>query len=873
MKKNCTGRKLLAMALAMLLVFTGTLINPAAGYAGAGKSESDKSQGMFEKAGEPGTFVEGDEGVQITENPKDAKAKVKETAKFTVKVSGEVKKYQWETKNSKGKWVAVKESGNEATLKVKATAKLDGTVYRCKVTGTDGNAVNSKSAALIIVPDITTQPKSQAVAEKESFKLTVKATGTEELTYQWYYQDKGSSKWVKETASGAKKATLSLKASKEMDGRKYRCLVKCSNGEKEYSKAATITLSDGSDPVELSVSADEFIVSGAENVLYVYAKINNISGVKKVELYSGSDLIAEMVDDGMFSSTGDDLPNDNVYSCKLTLDLSSARTLTYYAKVKAGKTYKSGKISVSVLEDVTQGKMQEADILIQETLEGKAYEVLSVSERKKVAKELLDSLAKSGSIKKKYAYDDEVGLYTFEYANGVLGGIMTKGFADDENGTETGERPQDFSVPATKAVPGADDGVVENALGIGKAAIYFGFEETAYRLNYYKNKVIPTWEKNGLATDFKQNVTVADMKKLSGQNYNVIVIAMHGSYYNKKPVFCLKEQVTSAKDSFYSSELQKKYVARVTLKSGGRAYWLLPSFFTNYLGNNALEGAFVYTETCCAFGEGLSNSDAMANAFLNKGAEVFIGCHNSVYADYSRKFMKLFVDGLISGKTAGDAFDACVKKYGKYDGHILKPAKPNFRGDKKALLIQAGLRNGSFEEATTPAHWIATGDARIIQKLGDLTAKHGKNMAIVTTGIGSLEAEYLSGTEGSSLVQAFRMPKNKSKISFRYNVLSEEPMEYVGSQYDDTVIIQLLNSKGYVIKEMAKETVNEATWYAIDNINFDGGDNTTYETGWKTVTVDVSAYRNKVIAIRILAFDKGDSVYDTAVLVDQVTLK
>ncbi len=876
MTRNFTGRKLLAMFLAMLLVFTGVIIGPAAGYAQAGQPESNKSHGAYKKAGGPAMYQES-EGVEITENPKDAKAKVKETAKFTVKVSGAAEQYQWETKNNKGKWVAVKASVKDSaktdTLKIKASAELEGTVYRCKVTGADGNAVTSKSVGLMILPDITTQPKNKAVALKESFKLTVKATGTEKLTYQWYYQDKGSSKWTKETASGAEKASLSLKASKEMDGRKYRCQVKCSNGEKVNSKAATVTISEEEDPVELSVSADEFTVSGSDNVLYVYAKVSGISNVKKVELYSGSQMIAEMVDDGMFSTTGDDLPNDNIYSCKLVLDLSSPQKLTYSAKVKAGKTYKSGKITVSVVADTTQGEMQDTDILIHDALQSKAYSSLTDSERKKVAKKLLSTLAKDGSIKSNYSYDEGTGLYAFEYANGVLGGIMTKDFADGTDGPEAEERPQDFSVPATKAVPGVADGIVGNALGIGKAAIYFAFEQTNYRLSFYQNTVIPDWEKNGLATDFKQNVTVADMKKLSGQNYNVIVIAMHGSFYNNKPAYCLKEQVTSAKDSLYSNDLQKKHVARVTLKSGELAYWLLPSFFTNHLSANALEGAFVYSQPCCSFGKGSSKSDAMANAFLNKGASVFVGCHNSVLSDYGRKFMKLFVDGLIKGKTAREAFDACVKKYGKTDGQQPNPATPNFRGDNDALLVPAGLRNGSFEEAATPVHWLATGDARVISKLGGLKAKHGNNMAIVTTGIGSAEAEYLSGTEGSSLVQAFRMPKNKSKISFRYNVISEEPMEYVGSQYDDTVIIELLDAKGKVIKEMAKETINEATWYAIEDINFDGGDNTTYETRWKTVTVDLSAYRNKVIAIRILAYDKGDSIYDTVVLVDEIVLK
>jgi hypothetical protein len=52
---------------------------------------------------------------------------------------------------------------------------------------------------------------------------------------------------------------------------------------------------------------------------------------------------------------------------------------------------------------------------------------------------------------------------------------------------------------------------------------------------------------------------------------------------------------------------------------------------------------------------------------------------------------------------------------------------------------------------------------------------------------------------------------------------------------------------------------------------FDVGD--VYMTGWQTSTFDVSAYKGKRITLSIAAGDVGDSIYDTAILIDDVSVK
>ena len=63
-----------------------------------------------------------------------------------------------------------------------------------------------------------------------------------------------------------------------------------------------------------------------------------------------------------------------------------------------------------------------------------------------------------------------------------------------------------------------------------------------------------------------------------------------------------------------------------------------------------------------------------------------------------------------------------------------------------------------------------------------------------------------------------------------------------------------------------------SSWFAVTGINFEDGDNTAYHTGWKTVTVDISEYQGQYITIRFVVFDVGDSIYDTAALIDNVHL-
>jgi hypothetical protein len=157
--------------------------------------------------------------------------------------------------------------------------------------------------------------------------------------------------------------------------------------------------------------------------------------------------------------------------------------------------------------------------------------------------------------------------------------------------------------------------------------------------------------------------------------------------------------------------------------------------------------------------------------------------------------------------------------------------------------------------------------------LGIAVPQDGGKMAILTTGIGSAQEDYLAGTEGSVLSQTFKLTGDKTTLTFDYNVTSEEPMEYVSSEYDDKFMVQILDKDGNVLQQIAYESINTSTWIAMSGVDFEGGDGTVYQTDWHNVTIDISAYSNQFITLRFIVYDVGDSAYDTAAVIDNVALK
>ena len=154
-----------------------------------------------------------------------------------------------------------------ATLSLSQVTPGDnGSVYRCVVKDmisdyTGGKTLTSEEATLTVAaaPAITLQPQDVCMEAGRNATFTIEATG-DKVTYQWQQQVNGV--WT--PMDGETDGTLTVPASMEKNGRRYRCVVKSSFG-------TTIT----SDEVTLAV----FVVpqTGDSSPLWLWAALCAVS--------------------------------------------------------------------------------------------------------------------------------------------------------------------------------------------------------------------------------------------------------------------------------------------------------------------------------------------------------------------------------------------------------------------------------------------------------------------------------------------------------------------------------------------------------------------------------------------------------------------
>lgn len=653
----------------------------------------------------------------------------------------------------------------------------------------------------------------------------------------------------------------------------------------------------------------------------VYAYLETELNVESIALFNAADLttpVATMYDDGLFDVHGDDMAGDGVYSACLTNLASADAIFNLVAVYEENKSNAVGLNFYTAFTSEEIAKMENVDNTIAKILADGFFEK-TMEEKKNIIETALQEHVKAGEIKDgSIFFDEDNALCSFQYETGALGGILLEDIhADGSEFNGTGTTGDGISIEVKNS-----DGEPVNAsveeYPLGKALILNSFpsfetdpEDIAYRTTFY-NTTRSDWNSKGLETTVDTSVTVSDYYGLD--EYDVVCISTHGSTYSWNdgflwlnhhtvPAICLSEAVSGSKDEEYSVELKNKEIAKVDGE-----YWILPAFIQNEYGGGDLSDTFVFSECCQAMGKGQGSATdsynyEMANAFTNSGAEAYIGFHNSVFATYSRKFMKHYVDQLIEGKTSIQAYNSAVATYGSnheiwYNNehsHSLKDyyeiykdnpetyvpdlhiAYPVHNGNDNAVLVNTDLKNGDFESVNiftkTPRYWNREGDVRTLKQLGDVKPVSGKGrMAVITTGIGAQSTNQIgNGTEGSIMSQTFIVPTDAKELAFEYNFISEEPMEYVGSKYDDAFAV-LIDCEGSQVHNNIYESINSSTWVSVGGIDFSGGDKTVYQTNWKTAKIDVSAYAGKVITLKFVIYDVGDSIYDSACVIDNVKL-
>ena len=173
----------------------------------------------------------------ITAQPQDVFTEDGKDAVFSVATTGEGMTYQWQEEVN-GAWTPVS-SATGTKLTVTASPEKNGRRYRCVVKNRLGTEVTSSAATLTVTgaPAITLQPQDVFTEDGKDAVFSVATTG-EGMTYQWQEEVNGA--WT--PVSSATGTKLTVTASPEKNGRRYRCVVKNRLGTEVTSRPATLTV-------------------------------------------------------------------------------------------------------------------------------------------------------------------------------------------------------------------------------------------------------------------------------------------------------------------------------------------------------------------------------------------------------------------------------------------------------------------------------------------------------------------------------------------------------------------------------------------------------------------------------------------------------
>jgi len=358
-----------------------------------------------------------------------------------------------------------------------------------------------------------------------------------------------------------------------------------------------------------------------------------------------------------------------------------------------------------------------------------------------------------------------------------------------------------------------------------------------------KPKFKTTYYKNGAAT-------VDALSGLTG--YGLIVFHTHGGVdKNGNILLSTGEVINNASLNKHLLKYLTKQLTSATIH--GKTYWCIKPKFISSL-NGTFPNSIVYAGACSS-----SKTKTLSSAFTAKGANTYYGFSETVYGWFDKKMAdQVFPKLITENKTTGESFTP-----GQKDTHV-KPAYFTMDGNAKTYF-KAGLINGDFEKGNLTG-WSKQGDGRVISKLGYINPWEGGFMGIISTGLGYTESS-------GSISQTFWVDPDNTTLTLKWNFLSEEFMEYVGSQYQDYFEIKVIDEQGKSEVIFRKAIDDIANGYTLKKVSpdivFDKGD--VYGTGWQFFQWSLYPHAGTTVTLELSCGDVGDSIYDTAVLIDLVT--
>lgn len=443
-------------------------------------------------------------------------------------------------------------------------------------------------------------------------------------------------------------------------------------------------------------------------------------------------------------------------------------------------------------------------------------------------------------------------------AAGLLGGVL-----GHDDATERGGAPRPAPGTTRIAPPAAAEAAGLASRRVAIVAPYFADEEPADVAALFGAQQCPPFPVDAWTGADAGAERFEDLDR-----YGVVLVASHGETLFHSIAEAYREewrwgsvgaQVITLTGTVLSEENRERWERDLRLGSmailpGGVAA-ILPSFVTRH--NVRFPESVVHLGAC-----GSALNTTMATAFFGRGAATFYGYDGHAASSFVRDRAVDLVTRLLAGDTTGVAFTP-----GLTDGGT-PPASFTMLGRGDLSILGDAIVNASFEAdsglAANVPGWLVAGDGRVLGGLGTTLPTDGLRMGLISTGLGFTE-------DSGSITQPICLPPLPSgattmRLVWDWNFFSEEFLEYCGSGFQDSF------SATFGATELFATQIDDLCASVTPaDVKFDKGG--VYATGWRTASIDVTALAGTSGDLVFAAHDVGDSIFDSAILLDRVRIE
>jgi hypothetical protein len=576
-----------------------------------------------------------------------------------------------------------------------------------------------------------------------------------------------------------------------------------------------------------------------------------------------------LYDDGNLSH-GDDIAGDGIFSTKQSFFESSAGTIRLRVRAitqEAGgnAVAYSSVFTIPVVPTITSQELE--TVLDAQNSGSNKYDSLKALVGEAQAKQQTLAWIKTQSGVDSAGVTEEGDAIWVEYHSGISGMIL---FGEDsvKGGSSARSRGSQKMLPLPLQTRGVLDATKlsrvvvtdEDTVGSTNVLIYDAFHsDFAAEGNEICSLFVKSECPKFKVTHLKDAQCTVDLVD-NFSDYGTIYISTHGRVVKGQVRFLTGEQtlLVPPPDILRIIDLKLDRLGLGTV--GGKTYFAIyPSYISSYTGK--YPNSIVFNSSCYS-----GANQTMSDAFGNKGAKTYFGFSLSVGGTFARTCGTGIFDKMINqSKKTGEAFVPGQKD----------PSAPyaefKMLGSDKARYGSEFV-NGDFETGSLQG-WAKEGDGRVISQLVFIDPPQGSFMGIISTGLGYT-------TQSGSISQGCCIPAGKTTLTFKYDFLSEEFKKYCGTAYQDYFEVAIDSGGGETVLfykniDALCGEVTQATGIHFDQEPPDPNDPDETEdgvwmTGWTTVPLDISSYAGKSVVLIFRCGDVGDSIFDTAVLLDDI---